>query len=166
LGRTRPPLSKRLQLQVFRRDRWMCRWCNRPVIFGPVMRLIERAARIATKDPLSYYHPHWTRADAPLLDDLGAVLDHIEAFSAGGATAEDNLVTSCCKCNVRKNSAPLERWAKRPKHKPVRGKYGEPQYWDGLIALFVALARRDPNNLTASERQWLNLLSRSTHGES
>jgi hypothetical protein len=32
--------------------------------------------------PLSYYHSHWTRDGAALLDELGA--DHVEAFSTGG----------------------------------------------------------------------------------
>jgi hypothetical protein len=57
---------------------------HRPVIFPPVMRLIEREVRKAGKnEPLSYYHAHWTRHGAPLLDELGAVIDHVEAHSTG-----------------------------------------------------------------------------------
>jgi hypothetical protein len=81
--RSRPALPKDLQLRVFRRDRWICRWCNRPVIFSPVMKLIDRELRQSGHEkPLSYYHAHWTRDGAPLLDELGAVIDHVEAFSA------------------------------------------------------------------------------------
>src|SRR5258707_1327266 len=92
----RLPLSKELQLRVFRRDKWVCRWCNRPVIFAPVMRLIQDEVRKTGRDePLSYYHSHWTRAGAPLLDELGAVIDHVEAHSTGGSSAEKNLTTAC-----------------------------------------------------------------------
>jgi len=123
------------------------------------MRLIEREVRKAgTVEPLSYHHAHWTRTDAPLLDELGAVVDHVDAHSTGGSSDESNLATSCCKCNGRKSAASLNEWTKRPQRKPVKGKYGEPQYWDGLSALFLALARRDSSNLTAPEREWLKIL--------
>ena len=123
------------------------------------MRLIEReVSRTGTDGQLSYYHPHWTRSHAPLLDDLGAVIDHVEAHSAGGSSDESNLATACCKCNGRKGAAPRGEWAKRPQRRPIKGKYGEPQHWDGLSALFVALARRDPSGLTASEKGWLRAL--------
>lgn len=160
MTKPRPPLSKELQVRVFRRDKWVCRWCNRPVIFAPVMRLIEAKVRKAGRDePLSYYHLHWTRAGAPLLDELGAVIDHVEAFSTGGSSEGSNLATACCKCNGRKGSAPLDKWGKRIIRKPIKGKYGEPQHWDGLSALFVVLAERDPSVLTSSERDWLRVLA-------
>jgi hypothetical protein len=47
--------------------------------------------------PLAYYHPNWTRVMAPLLDELGAVLDHRDAFSNDGLCIEENLVTACAK---------------------------------------------------------------------
>src|SRR5262249_23462070 len=98
MAKPRPPLSKNLQLRVFRDDRWVCRWCNRPVIFAPVMRLIEREVRKAgNHNPLSYYHAHWTRNGAPLLDELGAVIDHVEAHSTGGSSDKTNLATACGK---------------------------------------------------------------------
>jgi 5-methylcytosine-specific restriction endonuclease McrA len=154
--KARPPLSKELQLSVFRRDGWMCRWCNKAVIFAPVMKLLERELRNAGRvEPLSYYHAHWTRTEAPLLDELGAVIDHVEAFSTGGAHSEKNFATACNKCNGRKSSAPLDDWSKRPQHKPIKGKYGEPQHWDGLSGIFVMLAQRDPTGLTASDKGWL-----------
>jgi hypothetical protein len=70
---------------IFRRDGWLCRWCGKPVIFGPAMKSLEREIRKAgMATPLAYYHARWTRDGAPLLDHLGAVLDHVEAFSTGG----------------------------------------------------------------------------------
>jgi HNH endonuclease len=86
--------------------------------------------------------------------NCGAVIDHIEAFSTGGANSEGNLATACNKCNGRKSSAALDKWGKRIMQKSVKGKYGEPQHWDGLSGLFVMLAQRDPVGLSASERGW------------
>jgi 5-methylcytosine-specific restriction endonuclease McrA len=159
MGKPRVPLPKDLQLSIFRRDRWICRWCNRPVIFAPVMKFLEREIRSAGHSaPLAYHHAHWTRANAPLLDELGAVIDHVEAHSTGGLDSEDNLATACNKCNGRKGSAPVDKWGKRVMRKPIKGKYGEPQYWDGLSGVFTILAQRNPVGLTAVEKDWLKAL--------
>ncbi len=126
------------------------------------MKFLEREVRKSGRvERLSYYHAHWTRAGAPLLDELGAVIDHVEAHSAGGATTEGNLATACAKCNGRKSAASMAKWSERPQRKPIKGKYGEPQYWDGLSSVFVILAQRDPVGLTASEKEWLKILGRN-----
>lgn len=123
------------------------------------MRLLEREVRRAGNgDRLAYHHAHWTRANAPLLDLLGAVIDHREAFSAGGSDLRENLATACNKCNGRKSAATLDQWGARPMDRPIKGKYGEPQEWDGLSSLFVTLAKRDRAALTAGERDWLRAL--------
>jgi hypothetical protein len=106
-------------------------------------------------EPLAYYHLHGTRNGAPLLDELAAVIDHREAFSTGGPNSEENLCTACCKCNVRKGAASTSRWDERKKRSPIKGKYGEPQHWDGLSSVFVMLAKRNPSALTEGEREWL-----------
>jgi hypothetical protein len=81
-SRTRASLSKIEQVGIFRRDGWLCRWCAKPAIFAPVMKYLEREIRKeGIAGPLAYYHERWTRDGAPLLDYLGAVLDHVEAFS-------------------------------------------------------------------------------------
>jgi hypothetical protein len=96
MSKSRRPIPKELQLSIFRRDRWICRWCNRPVIFGPSLRLLEREVRKAGRtEPLAYFRAHATRDGAPLLDELWGVIDHAEAFSSGGANSEENLVTAC-----------------------------------------------------------------------
>jgi 5-methylcytosine-specific restriction endonuclease McrA len=155
----RRSIPKALQVAVFRRDGWLCCWCKRPVIFAPVMKFLKREIQTSgSADHLAYYHAHWTRDGAPLLDLLGAVIDHIEAFSVGGTDDIDNLATACNKCNGRKSAATLDRWGARAAEKPVRGKYGEPQHWDGLSALFVMLAQREPAALTTGERDWLRSL--------
>ncbi len=93
-------LPKVLQLSVFRRDNWLCYWCKRPVIFSPAFKLLESELKGAGFANLAYYHPHGTRRDAPLLDELGAAIDHIQAFSTGGACSQENFRTACWKCNM------------------------------------------------------------------
>ncbi len=159
----RRPLSKVMQLRIFRRDGWLCCWCKKPVIFGPVMKYLALETRNSGHTgPLAYYHAHWTRNGSPLLDELGAVIDHVEAFATGGPCIEENLCTACAKCNGRKSSSPLDKWNQREKRSPVKGKYGEPQHWDGLSLVFVVLAKRNQSALTAGEREWLKVLSRQT----
>ena len=137
----RPALSKLLQVKVFQRDGWMCRWCGRPVIFAPVMRYMDLFVRQqGFNGPLAYYDARWRRDKAPLLDHMGAVIDHVQAHSRGGAAHQDNFATSCNKCNNRKNNAHADDFSKRSPLHRVKGKYGEPKAWDGLSRLFIILA--------------------------
>ena len=157
--RNRKPLSKAEQVAIFRRDGWLCWWCKKPVIFAPVMKLLEMQLRSKGDGKrFAYYHAHWTRYGAPLLDELGAVLDHVQAFSTGGECKDGNLVASCAKCNGRKSAAAVERWEQREKRSPIKGKYGEPQHWDGLTSVFVMLADSNLEKLTAGEKAWLKVL--------
>jgi hypothetical protein len=92
---------------------------------------------------------------APLLDELAACVNHIQAYSKGGAHDISNLATICARCNQRKGSRSVEEHV--AVHQPwvVKGKYGEPRDWDGLASVFVFNARRTARDLTASERGWL-----------
>ena len=106
----RRAVPRMVQVRVFRRDCWLCRWCGRAVVFAPVMRYMEAFARAhGQAEPLAYFRDAWTRRDAPLLDHLAAVIDHVKPHALGGGNDEENLVTSCNKCNVRKNSVPAEK---------------------------------------------------------
>jgi 5-methylcytosine-specific restriction endonuclease McrA len=128
-GRRRKTLSKDLQVQVYRRDRWLCRWCGRPVIFAPAMKYLERYARArGYAGPLAWSSFAWRRDASPLLDHLGAVIDHVNAFSRGGVHDVSNVVTSCNKCNMRKSAEVVERFEQKHPLRPVRGKYGEPAH--------------------------------------
>jgi 5-methylcytosine-specific restriction endonuclease McrA len=155
-SKARLPIPRSLQVFVFRRDGWLCCWCKRPVIFAPALKYLEEHLRQeGHTGRLAYHHAHWTRDGAPLLDELGAVVDHIDAFSTGGLNTEENLATACNKCNAYKSNAARVKWDERQKRNPVKGKYGDPQHWDGLSTLFVVLARRDSDRLTATEKDWL-----------
>jgi 5-methylcytosine-specific restriction endonuclease McrA len=156
--RTRAKLSKDLQVNIFRRSRWLCRWCERPVIFPPAMKYLQEQSKKAGFTNLAYWRAAYHRQGAPLLDELAAVIDHVTPFSSGGACHEDNFVTACNRCNMRKNATDPATWEREHPIRPIKGKYGEPQNWDGLSSVFSFLAPRYPELLTQSERQWLNAL--------
>jgi len=158
---SRQPLKKDLQVRVFRRDRWLCRWCGRPVIFAPALKYLEQwMKQTGFAGPLAYHDARWRRDQSPLLDHLGAVIDHYLARSRGGADIVENFVTSCNKCNMRKNDGSADQFRRKSPLRPVHGKYGEPQHWDGFSTLFVMLAERAPETTTQSERQWIAALRR------
>ncbi len=141
---TRKSIAKKDSLIVWKRDRWCCRYCGRPVIFAPTMKMLEK------KSPSrGYYHPHWKRENAPLLDELGASIDHIHAVSRGGTNSLDNYLTACWKCNVDKNDRPLENWGEIIDTLPTA--------WDGLSSLFVYLYHKDSADST--EKVWYRLLN-------
>lgn len=143
-------------MKVFRRDGWMCRWCGRPVIFAPAMQYLERLLRDAGfAGPVAYHDAHWTRRNAPLLDHMGAVIDHVIAHSRGGPDAAENFATACNKCNASKNNAAQDDFRRKSPRRAVKGKYGEPEHWDGLSTLFIALAAREWETASASELGWL-----------
>lgn len=164
-SRRRAALTKELQVSGFRRDRWLCRWCGRPVIFAPAMKYLERYVRSqGYTGPLAWSSFAWRRDASPLLDHLGAVIDHVQAFSTGGAHGESNFVTACAKCNMRKNAEVAERFEKKQPLKAVKGKYGEPEHWDGFSTLFVLMVREDQRGVTRSEMEWYRALSRGVDG--
>jgi hypothetical protein len=157
--KSRPALSRRQQVQIFFRDQWLCHWCGRPVIFPPALNVLQEFVRSEGHSvPVAYFHPRWTRRDAPLLDHLGVVLDHVGAFSKGGATDVSNLVVACCKCNSLKSDISADAHTARYPKRRVKGRYGEPTGWDGLAAVFMTLARVRPSVLTAGDRKWLKVL--------
>jgi len=56
--------------------------------------------------PTAYFHEStaFRRDASPLLDELGAVVDHVKAHVEGGGIEEDNLATACARCNMRKSA--------------------------------------------------------------
>jgi 5-methylcytosine-specific restriction endonuclease McrA len=150
---------------VFRKDRWLCRWCLRPVIFPPAMRLLDQFVRShGITTPLAFHQKNWRRDSAPLLDELGASVDHVQAHATGGSSDIENLATICAKCNARKGSLAVADHLRRHPLKPVRGKYGEPVAWDGMSSVFLVLVEMETFAATATEKQWALALRRHDSG--
>ena len=83
--RKRLPISVEDQATVYFRDKWLCKYCRRPVILHLALKWLVRLvhSRIAGVDP-AYWDDHWRRDKAPLLDELAASVDHKVALSDGG----------------------------------------------------------------------------------
>ncbi len=155
----RPPIPYAVQVEVYFRDGWLCSHCRRPTIFHLSLKLLAEAVRpeFPNLSP-AYWDPQWRRDTSPLLDELAASVDHVSAYSKGGAHDLSNFATICVKCNVRKGTRSREEHLAVHKPRVVKGKYGEPSQWDGLASVFVFFARRSQRPLTASEKGWLRAI--------
>jgi len=156
--RRRKQLSRERQVKIFRRDDWLCHLCRRPVIFAPALKYLQRELAEVGHSGLAYWRYAYSREFAPLLDELAAVLDHVNPHAGGGTGSEENLKTACNKCNPRKNDANYTDWVRQNPSRKIRGK--EPHTWDGLTTLFIYLAQCDRASLTQTERQWLKALEK------
>jgi 5-methylcytosine-specific restriction endonuclease McrA len=157
--RSRPSIPIPLQLAVYLRDRWLCHLCKKPLIFPLTLRLL--ADQVRQEIPplkVAYYSHHWGRESAPLLDELGACIDHVQAFAKGGQHAMANFAAVCARCNGRKSARTRSEYLEVAKPWKVKGKHGEPRSWDGLTSVYVLLARQSARELIPTERTWLRLL--------
>jgi hypothetical protein len=155
---SRPKIPKELQVSIFRRDRWLCRYCTWPVIFGPAMRYLQHDLAVSGYSNLAYWSPAFNRRDSPILDALAAAIDHVKPFSMVRTNDPSNLVTACNKCNTRKNNTDLEKFRREHPVKLIRSKYGDPVNWDGFSNLFLLLAERYPDIRVPTEKEWLEAL--------
>lgn len=143
------------------RDRWICHVCRRPVVFHLALKYLELEVKRAMPGWRGgYWNRNWRRDKAPLIDELGASVDHVEAFAKGGAHDISNFKTICSRCNARKSDKDSGAFLQELKPWKVRGKHGEPADWDGMASAFVVLARRHESVLTPTERKWLAALEK------
>lgn len=52
-------------------------------------------------------------------DDVPLTVDHVIIWEEGGPSIEDNLLSSCRKCNKTRGRTPYEEWLKHPYYKRV-----------------------------------------------
>ena len=156
MTRPKQPIPIARQVAVLFRDKWLCHWCGRPVIFAPALKYLEAFVGASGYElPLAYYNKNYRRDASPLLDELGLAMDHVKAHAKGGSDDESNLVTACSRCNARKSDKEASDYVKEHPKWAVKSKHGEPTHWDGLASYFVAAARANPGLLTTQERKWL-----------
>jgi hypothetical protein len=129
------------RVHIWTRDKWQCCWCNKPVILAQAMKyLAEEIGGEHGALPRGYYQGNWKRDEAPLLDELGAVVD----------TRDDvNPRTACWRCNTRRRT---------PEESVQKGSGATD--WDGMSGVFVFFAKqkRHEGRLTAYERELLRAL--------
>jgi 5-methylcytosine-specific restriction endonuclease McrA len=158
-----PHVKPDVQVRVFQRDKWLCRYCGKPVIFPPSMKFLQQYVKNRLPDAnLAYWSFTYRRDASPLLDELAVVVDHVHAFSAGGGIEESNLATACNKCNMRKSNMGETEFRKKNPLRPIKSAHGEPVYWDGFSTLFLVLGVEHLLELTRSERAWYDALKSAT----
>jgi len=137
----RKNIPKKVQLEVFRRDNWHCRYCGRPIFFNPTLNLLEKL----NPDHI-YYHPHGKSGSMLSLFQwsMGSV-DHIKPVARGGTNDLENFVTACWYCNHRK------REKMTPAQKMLAKKESK---WDGFSGLYPNLLK----SLGRKEDEWVRLL--------
>lgn len=127
--KARRSVPKRTQLEVWRRDRWTCRYCGEPVFFGPTLKLLEQIF-----PGRGYYHRHGKAAAMlPLFRRRWASVDHVHPVTRGGANDASNYVTACWECNLRYGNRTQTEG--KPSPRPVAERP-----WDGLSSLYSRLA--------------------------
>jgi hypothetical protein len=128
---------------VFRRDRWRCRWCGRPVFLPRSVRLLDFELESVGASE-RYYHPNWERSKSPLLDALGAIACQV---GSDFSDAPDSFATSCNWCFIGGRTA------------SPSGPISEDKTWDGFATVFTVLAQRYKSELTNDDRGWVKALS-------
>jgi hypothetical protein len=127
----------REKVKIFKRDRWRCRWCERPVIFPLAMKYVQSELKKAVNDRLvAYYDAHWDGQASPLLNELGAI-------------ARREGYTACNKCHVNDRCKESVQ---------VSEKVVTLGDWDGLSQYFVLLATRLDSSLSTRDRKFLEAL--------
>jgi hypothetical protein len=158
--RRRTPIPIPVQCEVYFTGKWLCYLCRRPLIFPPAMKLLNAVVLDSgATQPLAYFNPQWRRDLAPLLDELACSIDHVEPFGPGGEHIIENFAPISARCNARKSAKSKTRFLEESPPWTVRGKHGELEHWDGLVAVFVALASRSPELLSPTDKRWLTALT-------
>ena len=146
---SRPTLRRSVIGAVFRRDRFACRYCAAELIPTPIMQLVAELY-----PDLFPYHPNWKGGEThPAIISRSPVVDHVVPGSTGGDwLSEENLVTACWPCNVRKADLTLEQlgWQLREVDAGSR--------WDGLTSRYAGLWEAAGRPRPTFHRAWIRAL--------
>lgn len=143
------PLTAKEQWRVFRRDRFLCRYCGKRTLFVPVLRVLS--ALFPEELP---YHPHWKwEVTHPVYWTYSASIDHVVPVCRGGGSGIANLVTACYMCNSIKQNWLLEelRWELLQEPPPAES-------WDGLSGSYLQLHRLAALPWDRYHEAWIKVL--------
>jgi 5-methylcytosine-specific restriction endonuclease McrA len=121
-------LPKKQMGRIFKRDHFMCRYCQGKTIFTPIMELLS----VIFPDDFPF-HPNWKAGVThPAVASRSPAIDHLVPVVHGGTNEDKNLVTACTPCNSIKADFTLEQlgWEIQPI---------TPTGWDGLMGLYRSL---------------------------
>ena len=142
-------LTPRMQLTVFMRDKFTCRYCGKRTVFVPILRALSfRYPEILP------YHPNWKwNSCHPIYWTHSASCDHLIPIARGGTNELGNLVTACYMCNSTKQNWLLHElgWSLFP--------ISDVQ-WDGLLGYYRRLCEVTEVVGQPHHRKWLQALTR------
>ena len=146
--------STAIQMAMYNRDGWRCRYCGCRVVFRPALHHIRKLLPGAINWPQKPYIDAGGKfvRHHGAFEALIAVPDHVVPHSAGGDSLLDNLVTSCWPCNFGRMHYSLEECGiMDPRLRPpmVEG------HWDGLFRVMdcrPASAISDKSRMAAALR--------------
>jgi 5-methylcytosine-specific restriction endonuclease McrA len=102
----RPALPRRVAVDIFRRDRFRCRYCDGRTILQPISRLLGSDYSDAYP-----WHLNWKAGRThPAIIARTTVVDHvIPGTQCGDWTDPRNMVTACWPCNSIKADPTLDQ---------------------------------------------------------
>ncbi|HLC50588.1 MAG TPA: HNH endonuclease [Candidatus Nanoarchaeia archaeon] len=128
-------IPREIQLRVWIRDAWTCRYCNEPVFFAPTLKLLNQLS-----PEHGYYHPNGkSGVILPLFQWRWCSVDHVHPSSKGGEDKEENYVTACWECNLKFNDKTIEKGKPSPKSINVDNLKIK---WDGFSSIYVKLSKK------------------------
>lgn len=128
----RDSIPKEIQLAVWKRDHWTCRYCGAPVFFAPLLKLLD-----GISPGHGYYHPNGKDgAMLPLFQKGWVSVDHIIPHAKGGQDIIENYVTACWGCNLKWLDKTFGQG--KPQPKPIT-QDAKVLGWDGLSSLYLVL---------------------------
>lgn len=141
------------EVRMFRRDKFVCRYCGRRTIFVPTLRALSLLYPGALP-----YQGHWEReACHRVYWIFSTVCGYVAPISRGGTPDMDNLVTTCGTCTFRKKNWRPEEigWEVQPVPPTTL-------YWDGLSTQFVRLWTASPAiHREGDLQQWYDAIFKS-----
>ena len=120
----RKNIPLKVQLEVWNRDNWHCRYCHKPIFYAPALKLLNKI-----NPEHNYFHPNGKKGEMlDLFIDSWASVDHIKPFAKGGVDEIENYVSACWQCNLKYGDIEVGQG------KPVPKEIFESD-WDGFYNL-------------------------------
>jgi len=145
----RKAVPRRTMIEVYRRDRWHCRYCGCKTIFPPVSQVVG-----SLYPGMFPWHRNWKGGlTHPAVISRSPVIDHVEPGSTGGPWQDaENMVCACWICNGIKADFTLDRigWELRPIPRSD---------WQGLTEHYEELWKLAGKPDPAYHQSWLAILA-------
>ena len=125
----RKQMSRKMQVQIFERDRYRCRYFGDRLVFPGILLLLEKELQECFPA-----HQNFRVAEShPIYWWLSPVVDHVASIASGIENPDDvsNLVTTSAFRNTQKM-----HWSMEDMGWKVRDVPSNDETWDGLVAWF------------------------------